>query len=553
MKRIVKILSLFLVVGCIFCSCKKADKAESDVVSEHTDSVVSESSSEVISSDSESSVPVDTTVDDPQPAVKDTESGATVKAEELEVREGKANGIDVSKWQGKIDWKKVENSGVDFAIIRIGYRAENGSIYKDECADYNIQQAVKNNILVGVYFFSSAVSVNEAKEEANWTAQAVKCYPISYPVVYDCEGYLNADSRMYSLTNAQRTSNALAFLSEIEKSGYDGMFYAAANEMKGSLRWDMSRIENSYKVWVAHYPSVTYPEAQTPQYSGKYDMWQYTNRGSVNGIKGETDMVVSYFVASKANPKSTDTAPVASALKENDGIYTEVNDTVTAKDVVNLRESASTSGEIVGTLKNGETLNRTATGANGWSKLILNGKTVYAVTSYLTTDLNFKTPTPEPDDGFTAVNEQVTAKSETNLRSVPNTSDTSTVVYTLKNGEVAVRTGVSSGGWSKLTWNGQTVYAITSYLTTDLNYKAPTESGAESETGIKTQFSDVNEQVTAKSETNLRTLPSVTDSEIVYTLKNGEYLTRTGVSSNGWSRIIYNGQTVYAVSSYLTK
>lgn len=88
---------------------------------------------------------------------------------------------------------------------------------------------------------------------------------------------------------------------------------------------------------------------------------------------------------------------------------------------------------------------------------------------------------------------------------------------------------------------------ITSYLTTDLSYKPPVDDG------IKTEFQAVNEQITAKSETNLRTLPSVTDSEVVYTLKKGEYLTRTGISTNGWSRLEYNGQTVYAVSSYLTE
>ena len=117
----------------------------------------------------------------------------------------------------------------------------------------------------------------------------------------------------------------------------------------------------------------------------------------------------------------------------------------------------------------------------------------------------------------------------------------------LKNGTVLQRTATSNKGWSRLIYDGQTVYAITSYLTTDLSYKPPVDDG------IKTEFQAVNEQVTAKSETNLRTLPSVTDSEVVYTLKNGEYLTRTGISANGWSRLEYNGQNVYAVSSYLTK
>lgn len=464
----------------------------------------------------------------------------------------KSKGIDVSKWQGRIDWKAVKSSGVDFAIIRIGYRSEKGEILKDENADYNIQQAVENNLLVGVYFFSTAISKAEAKEEAKWTIDAIKSYPISYPVVYDCEGYEKSDSRMNSLTKEERTDNAIVFLTKIENSGYKGMFYSSATEMGDSLNWDMARIEDKYKVWVAYYPEKTYPKVKTPEYFGEYDMWQYTNSGKVNGVDGKTDMIVSYFNAKKASAKSSKKPPVASVPEIKDDVYTAINDTVTAKDVVNLRESDSTKSNVVGSLKNGETLKRIATGTNGWSKLTYKGKTVYAVTSYLTTNLDYKTP--KEDDGFEEVNEKVTAKSETNLRSKPDSSDFSTVVYTLKNGEVAKRIGVSNRGWSKLIYKGETLYAVTSYLTTDLDYKKPTKSESEPTEESGMQFENVYEEVTAKSETNLRTEPSSkSDDTIVYTLKNGEYVTRTGISESGWSRLLYKGESVYAVSSFLTK
>jgi len=552
--RILKILSLLLAVCLILCCCgNNAETETKPVTATESGSESNITPSEKDDSSANEGDGEEIYVEDPQPVVKEENSGTKVEATQLDKKSGKANGIDVSKWQGKIDWKRVKASGIEFAIIRIGYRAENGKIYKDECADYNIQQAVKNNILVGVYFFSTAVNKKEAKAEAEWTANTIKSYPVSYPVVYDCEGYENTDSRMHSLTKEQRTDNAISFLSTIEQKGYSGMFYAALGDIKNSVNWDMTRLESSYKIWVAHYPSVTYPKVLNPDYDGKYDMWQYTHKGEVDGIKGDTDMVVSYFTVKKAAAKSNEKAPEATEPKEKDNVYTLVNDTVTAKEVVNLRESASTGAKIVGKLKNGETLKRIAKGINGWSRLLYNGKTVYAVTSYLTTDLSYKPPVPETDDGgFKKVNEKVTAKSETNLRSVPSSADPSTVVYTLKNGETATRTGVSDSGWSRLLWNGKTVYAVTSYLTTDLSYKEPVESNT-SDSGIKTQFKNVNEQVTAKSETNLRTLPSVTDSEVVYTLKNGEYITRTGVSTNGWSRLLYNGKTVYAVSSYLTK
>ena len=110
-------------------------------------------------------------------------------------------------------------------------------------------------------------------------------------------------------------------------------------------------------------------------------------------------------------------------------------------------------------------------GSNGWSQISYNGQILYAVSSYLTTDLNYKsnsTPTPEnPEAGitFTPVNDVVTAKSETNLRSVPSTDSPDTIVGVLHNGEAAARTGIGSNGWSRLTVGGQTVYAVTNYLT----------------------------------------------------------------------------------------
>lgn len=156
---------------------------------------------------------------------------------------------------------------------------------------------------------------------------------------------------------------------------------------------------------------------------------------------------------------------------------------------------------------------------------------------------------------FTVVEETVTAKDATNLRDIPGQGSNSTVLYTLRNGETAVRTGVSDSGWSRLTYDGRTVYAVSSYLTTDLSYQPPAAEGAESGDGLKTKFADRNEQVTAKIEVNLRALPSVTnpDATVVAVLHNGEYVTRTGINEEvGWSRVDYNGQTLYCISSYLT-
>ncbi len=153
---------------------------------------------------------------------------------------------------------------------------------------------------------------------------------------------------------------------------------------------------------------------------------------------------------------------------------------------------------------------------------------------------------------FTPVQETVTAKDATNLRDIPSQGEDSTVMLTLQNGQTATRIGVSDKGWSKLEYNGETYYAISNYLTTDLTVK-PQEVVPEDD-GIKTVFTACNEQVTPKIEVNLRALPSVTnpDATVVVTLKAGEVVTRTGINTDvGWSRVEYNGQTLYCVSSYV--
>ena len=492
---------------------------------------------------------------DPENDELTNEIGADVDASELVADKDKTNGIDVSKWQGKIDWHKVKESGIDFAFIRIGYRGENGTIYKDDSADYNIQQAQKADVLVGVYFFSTAVSTAEAVEEAQWTMQAIEGYSISYPVVYDCEGFSRVTSRMHSLTKEERTNNALAFLKEVKSVGYDAMFYGALNELKNSADWDIAKIEKKYKVWVAQYPSVTYPEKIAPDYNRELHAWQYTNKGSVNGISGNVDMVVCYFKTKLAKPKNKNaTPPTAKApLTDEEKLYTAVNETVTAKEVTNLRTAATTKSDIVISLKNGETVTRIGIGSNGWSKLQYNGQIVYAISSYLTTDLTPKTPTETPAQDivaghrFTPHSDSVTAKEEVNLRSLPTTN--SEVIGKLLSGEFLQRTAVSDKGWSRLNYNGQTVYAVTSYLSNEVIVQKPEAPETPSSSD---GFTAVDEQVTAKEETNLRTSPSTQNSEVVHLLKNGEYVRRIGVHTNGWSKLEYNGQIVYAITSYLT-
>lgn len=123
----------------------------------------------------------------------------------------------------------------------------------------------------------------------------LKGYPITYPVVYNCEGFQEEDSRQYGLTMQERTALARVFLDQVEEAGYTGMFYAAKSELQDSLFWDTQVLEQRYRMWVAQYLSAAYPDIPAPEYDGRYAMWQYTDQGTVPGIRTVVDLNVAYF------------------------------------------------------------------------------------------------------------------------------------------------------------------------------------------------------------------------------------------------------------------
>lgn len=399
---------------------------------------------------------------------------------------GTTIGIDVAKYQGTIDFKQVADSGIEFVMVRIGYRtAKTGEITEDVNAAYNLQQAQANGIKLGAYFFSTAVTEEEAREEADYVADFVAKYPITYPIAYNCEGFMDSENRNSELSNDERTKIAIAFLERIAEKGYTPMFYSSKSEMENNMYWDMDAIEKSYKVWVSQYPEAPYPQTQASSYSGTHAMWQYTNQGSIPGISKKVDVNVAYFgYSTESEAKDSETPETAKADVEALMSFVEVNEPVTAKNSTNLRTEPSTTGDtVVYILNNGEIVTRTGICENaGWSRVDYNGQTLYAVTSYLTTDLEAKPSSPSQEgvsdavvvDGvtiktsFTEVNDRVTAKDVVNLRSIPSvTNEAVRIVGTLSAGEVLTRTGINNEqGWSRLDYNGQTVYAITSYLST---------------------------------------------------------------------------------------
>ena len=383
-------------------------------------------------------------------------------------------GIDVSKYQGTIDWAKVAADGIEFAMIRVGYRDSSGTVGADPTAKYNLQEAEKNGVKIGVYFFSTAATLEEAREDADWVADFIAGYAITYPVVFDCEGFEKETSRQYHLTNEERSNIAMAFMDRVYERGYTPMIYSTVNELSLDAKWDTSRIEKKYKVWIALYNLYTTELENKPPYEGQCSMWQYSNTGRVAGIGAQVDLDVAYF-GFDGTEKPKDSSVREEVEIDYDALmkFVEVNETVTAKNEVNLRKkpSQNADSEIVYTLKNGETVTRTGMCPEGWSKIIYNGITCYAVTSYLTTDLTAAPQIQQEEDNgfktkFTPCNEKIAPKEKVNLRNKPSVTDAdSVVVVTLEAGDVAVRTGINTDvGWSRIEYNGQVLYCVSSYI-----------------------------------------------------------------------------------------
>ena len=186
-------------------------------------------------------------------------------------------GIDVSAWQRNINWAAVKDSGITFAFIKAGGRGTTeGNIYSDAYFETNMTGAVNCGIPVGAYFYTAAVNTNEAIEEATFLINKVKNYGVALPLVIDTEG----DGRHAQISTQARTDVVKAFCQTIANAGYTPMIYASTYWLNNRLF--MNQL-SGFKVWVAqYYDHVTY--------NGAYQCWQYSSKGSVQGINGNVDM-----------------------------------------------------------------------------------------------------------------------------------------------------------------------------------------------------------------------------------------------------------------------
>lgn len=195
-------------------------------------------------------------------------------------------GVDISKYQEYVDFTKLKKAGIDFCMLRLGARGYGtGQLVLDPYFQENIKRASDAGLDIGVYFFSQAITVEEAKEEANMVLEYIADYDVNYPVAFDMEYVQNDTARIEQLSVEEKTLITNAFLETIEIAGYTPMIY-------GKKEWLLKEIDltdlQGYDIWLAQYEDM-------PDYPYQFTMWQYTNLGKVEGVSGKVDLNISFI------------------------------------------------------------------------------------------------------------------------------------------------------------------------------------------------------------------------------------------------------------------
>lgn len=262
------------------------DKAEYKVIDRIMEEIKQESEVDAEAEDSNGN-----DAPDVESSAANSDTGATGEESEADqtpavehANETGVLGIDVSKFQPTINWDSVKSSGVEYVIIRCGYRgAKSGALVQDSTFTSHISGAQKAGLKVGIYFFSTALNESEAIEEASMCASLCSKYEIDYPVFIDVE---ESDRDGYNDLSAEdRTNNIKAFCRTISSAGYTPGLYSGEKWLSGKI----DTAELSCKIWLAQYND------DGPTYTGHYDIWQYTSNGKVDGINVDVDMNHSYM------------------------------------------------------------------------------------------------------------------------------------------------------------------------------------------------------------------------------------------------------------------
>ncbi|WP_419725680.1 SH3 domain-containing protein [Terrisporobacter petrolearius] len=417
-------------------------------------------------------------------------------------------GIDVSKWNGNINWRSVKNSGVDYVIIRAGY----GTSTIDPKFKTYIEGAKSVGLKIGVYWFSYATTPDNAAMEAQACLNAISPYKssVTYPVFFDFE----YDSVRYANNNGVKVTRDLAsrmatsFLNKVESKGYTSGIYT--NKDFSSTYFNSDLI-NSNNMWVAQYSS-------TNTFGKPYSMWQYSEKGSVPGISGYVDM--NYTCLKTFGGSSGSEEP--STPSENQGITTAN---------VNFRKSASTSSSIIETIPKNTTVEVVDKSTSGWYKVKYKGNTGYVSKDYVKLNgsgSNDNTPPSSSEKGVTSAN--------VNFRKSASTS--SSIIETIPKNTTVEVVGKSTSGWYKVKYKGNTGYVSKDYVKLNGSGSDDNTPPSSSEKGVTS--ANVNFRKSASTSSSIiATIPKNTTVEVV------------GKSTSGWYKVKYKGNTGYVSKDYV--
>ncbi|MDU4862665.1 MAG: SH3 domain-containing protein [Terrisporobacter othiniensis] len=418
-------------------------------------------------------------------------------------------GIDVSKWNGNINWRSVKNSGVDYVIIRGGY----GTSTIDPKFKTYIEGAKSVGLKIGVYWFSYATTPNNAAIEAQACLNAISPYKssVTYPVFFDFE----YDSVRYANNNGVKVTRDLAsrmatsFLNQVESKGYTSGIYTNKDF---SSTYFTSDLISSNNMWVAQYSS-------TNTFGKPYSMWQYSEKGSVPGISGYVDM--NYTCLKTFGGSSGSEEP--STPSENQGVTTAN---------VNFRKSASTSSSIIETIPKNTTVEVVDKSTSGWYKVKYKGNTGYVSKDYVKLNgsgSDDNTPPSSSEKGATTAN--------LNLRKSASTS--SSIIATIPKNTTIEIVSKSNSKWYKVKYKGNTGYVSKDYV--KLNGSSSnneTPSTPSSEKGVTS--ANVNFRKSASTSSSIiATIPKNTTIEIV------------NKSNSKWYKVKYKGNTGYVSKDYV--
>lgn len=450
----------------------------------------------------------------------------------------KIYGIDVSSYQGVIDWEKVKASGVKFAILRIGT-----SKGKDSAFERNYIGAKSVGMPIGVYYYSYASTIEAATKEANTVLTWLAGHKFEYPIYYDIED----SSLLTGLTTADRTNLCIAYNTVLENAGYFCGVYSGKYWLNNYL--DLATLQSKYAIWMAQYLNSG---TDSKDYSSSYPIWQYSSKGAVSGISGNVDLDVCYY----------DYPSVIMKAGKNNYAKDSTSDTLcgyykcTATSL-NMRSGAGTSYASLGTIPNGAEV--AVVGFNDgytWANLIYNGIKAWSSLSYLSYVRAFPTLTVNYDSG--GVSAAVPASEK------PNAYDSIVVTESEMKAD-----GYDFVGWSLKRASDGKYYSLSSTWTDTPSALSPGtvltfdetmfDSSLQSETyTLSAMWNEVKKDTTgwytvntSSSNLNIRS-GAGTSYAVLTSAPKGSTIAVTGFSDDGtWANVIYSGISGWCSMTYL--